>query len=141
MKLSIIPSGTDHLRSLKLWFRELHDDPDGGLSLQHELLNAILTLRYSRERDGWCNWDESYHAHLATLGRWLPNATTAERISSDVAAVQAAGDGGADDGDFADAELERLTSEVFDWCCRRREVILLPGEYDFWSDVPTDAIP
>jgi hypothetical protein len=63
-----------------------------------------------------------------------------DRIAQDLAAVKQAGDAGADKGDFADAEMDRLTTEVFLWCLKRSEVIFLPEGYDFWSDVPADAI-
>ena len=109
------------------------------MSLQHEVIDAILTLRYTRDRDGWCNWDDSYYEYLDTLWRWLPCRAKA-RIAEDLAAIKHAGDAGADEGNFADAELERLTTDVFLWCQDRPEVILLPEGYAFWSDVPTDPI-
>lgn len=140
MKLSLVSPNADYLRSLKLWFQELEEDTDGIMSLQHELIDAILTLRYTRDRDGWCNWDDSYYEYLNTLERWLPTRATATRIARDLAAIKQAGDAGADEGNFADAELKRLTSDVFLWCQDRPEVILLPNGYDFWSDVPRDAI-
>ena len=141
MKLSPVSSGGDHLRSLKQWFRELDEHADGIRSLQHELIDAILTLRYTRDRDGWRNWDESYYEYLEILGRWLPTPSTAGRIAQDLETVQYAGDKGADKGDFASAELDRLTKDVFLWCMDHSEVIFLPDGYDFWSDVPLDSIP
>lgn len=141
MKLSTASRDADHLRSLKLWFRELHEDADGSVSLQHELLDAILTLRYTRDKDGWCNWNESYHDYLDTLRTWLCRPGSLDRIAQDIATVQHAGDSGADDGEFADTELARLTSDVFLWCLERSDLILLPGGYHFWSDVPSDCIP
>ncbi len=140
MKLSSASLFADRFRSLKKWFQELEEDTDGIRSLQHEVIDAILVLRYTKDRDGWCNWDESYYEYLDTLGRWLPTPTSVDRIAKDLAAVKKAGDAGADEGDFADAEINRLTKEVFLWCRKRPEIILLPKGYDFWSDVPTDAI-
>lgn len=140
MKLSSANPRTDHVKNLKRWFQELEEDTDGIRSLKHEVIDAILILRYTRDRDGWCNWDESYYDYLDTLGRWLPTSATAKRIAQDLAAVKHAGDSGADKGDFADAEMDRLISDVFLWCQKHSEVILLPEGFDFWSDVPTDAI-
>ncbi|HEX5222800.1 MAG TPA: hypothetical protein VFZ59_24805 [Verrucomicrobiae bacterium] len=140
MKLSSVSQTADHLQSLKQWFEELEEDTDGIRSLQHEVIDAILVLHHTRERDGWCNWDESYYDYLDTLGRWLPTPFSANRIAQDLAAVKHAGDVGADHGDFAHAEMERLTTDVFVWCLKRPDVIFLPDKYDFWSDVPTDAI-
>ena len=140
MKLSPASPHADHGRSLKQWFQELEEDTDGIRSLQHEVIDAILVLRYTRDRDGWCNWDESYYDYLETLGRWLPGPASSARIAKDLAAVKQAGDAGADKGDFADTEMDRLTTDVFLWCLNRPEVIFLPNGYDFWSDVPTGAI-
>lgn len=140
MKLSLVSLHTDQFRSLKQWFQELEGDSDGIMSLQHEVIDAILTLRYTRDRDGWCNWDDSYHEYLNTLERWLPTQNTATRIAKDLAVIKHAGDAGADEGNFADAELERLTRDVFLWCQDRPKAIPLPDGYDFWSDVPPDAI-
>jgi hypothetical protein len=140
MKLSTASPNADHVGSLKQWFRELDEDTDGIRSLQHEVIDAILVLQCTRDRDGWCNWDESYYEYLDTLGRWLPTPVSADRIAQDLSAVKQAGDAGADKGDFAEAEMDRLTTDVFLWCLKRSEVILLPEGYDFWSDVPTDVI-
>jgi hypothetical protein len=140
MKLSSASPHADHIRSLKLWFQELEEDTDAIRSLQHEVIDAVLVLRYTRDRDGWCNWDESYYHFLDTLGRWLPTPASANRIVQDLAAVKQAGDAGGDEGDFADAEMDRLTADVFLWCLKHSEVIFLPEGYDFWSDVPADAI-
>ncbi|MDB6025815.1 MAG: hypothetical protein JWM68_2038 [Verrucomicrobiales bacterium] len=140
MKLSPASPQTDHIRSLKQWFQELEEDTDGLGSLQYEVIDAILVLRYTRDRDGWCNWDESYYNYLDTLGRWLPTPASGDRIVQDLAAVKQAGDAGADAGDFADAEMDRLTMDVFLWCRKHSEVLLLPEGYDFWSDVLVDAI-
>lgn len=139
MKLSSA-NPSDPIRSLKQWFQELEEDTDGIRSLQHEVIDAILVLRYTRDRDGWGNWDESYYDYLDTLERWLPTPASVNRIAQDLAAVKEAGDAGADKGDFADAEMARLTMDVFLWCLKRSEVIFLPEGYDFWSDVPADAI-
>jgi hypothetical protein len=140
MKLSLVSPQAEHVRTLKQWFRELEEDTDGIRSLQHEIIDAVLVLRYTRDRDGWCNWDDSYYEYLDTLGRWLPGSASNDRIARDLAAVKHAGDSGADEGDFADAEMDRLTSEVFLWCLEHSEVIFLPEGYDFWSDVPVDGI-
>ena len=140
MKLSPANPHTDHIWALKKWFKELDEDTDGIRSLQHEVIDAILILRYTRDRDGWCNWDESYYDYLVTLGRWLPTSTSADRIAQDLEAVKQAGDEGADEGDFANAEMDRLTTDVFLWCLKHSKVIFLPDGYDFWSDVPVDAI-
>jgi hypothetical protein len=140
MKLSPFNRHADHIRSLKQWFQGLEEDTDGITSLQHEVIDAILTLRYTRDRDGWCNWDDSYYEYLETLGRWLSSTATADRIAQDLAAVKKAGDAGADEGDFADAEMDRLTKDVFLWCLDHSQVILLPDGYDFWSEVAVNAI-
>jgi hypothetical protein len=140
MKLSPVSSHADHRQSLKQWFKELEEDTDAIRSLQHEVIDAILVLRYTRDRDGWCNWDETYYEFLDTLERWLPTAASADRIAQDLEAVKQAGDSGADKGDFADEEMGGLTTEVFRWCLDHSEVILLPEGYDFWSEVPVDAI-
>lgn len=140
MKLSLVSPRANHLEILKRWFLELEEDTDGIRSLQHEMIDAILTLRHTHDRDGWCNWDDSYYEYLDTLERWLASRTTMTRISKDLAAIKRAGDEQADEGNFADAELERLTTDVFLWCRDRPEVILLPEGYDFWSDVPVHAI-
>lgn len=140
MKLSPPNPHADHAQNLKQWFRELEEDTDGIGSLQHEVIDAILVLRYTRERDGWCNWDESYYEYLDTLGRWLPTPASAKRIAQDLAAVKQAGDVGADKGNFADAEMDRITADVFFWCLKHSGLICLPESYDFWSDVPVDAI-
>lgn len=140
MILSSADVHANSVRSLKQWFRELSEDVDGMRSLQYEVVDAILILRYTRERDCWINWDESYHEYLETLGRWLPTPDSADRINQDLAAVKRAGDSGADTGDFADAEMERLTKDVFLWCLDHAEVTLLPEGYHFWSDVPIDAV-
>jgi hypothetical protein len=140
MKLSPVSQSADHLRSLQQWFEELEEDADGIRSLHHELIDAILVLHRTRDRDGWCNWDESYHDYLDTLGRWLRTPFSAERIAQDLAAVKQAGDSGADKGNFAHAQLDRLTTDVFLWCLKRSDVIFLPEGYDFWSDVPANAI-
>ena len=87
------------------------------------MIDAILVLRYTRDRDGWCNWDESYYDYLDTLSRWLPTAASADRIARDLEAVKQAGDAGADEGDFADEEMDRLTMDVFLWYLKRSEVI------------------
>lgn len=140
MKLSSVSQSADQLESLRRWFDELEEDTDGIRSLHHEVIDAILVLLHTRDRDGWCNWNDSYYEYLDTLGRWLPTPFSAARIAQDLAAVKQAGDVGANSGDFADAELDRLTTDVFVWCLKRPEVIFLPEGYDFWSDVPTDAI-
>src|SRR4029077_5148204 len=140
MKLSPVNRHADHVRSLKQWFQELEEDTDGITSLQHGVIDAILTLRYTRDRDGWCNWDDTYYDYLDILGRWFSSTATADRIAQDLAAVKKAGDAGADEGDFADAEMDRLSKDVFIWCLDHSQVILLPDGYDFWSEVPVDAI-
>jgi hypothetical protein len=140
MKLSPVSQSADQLRSLQQWFDELEEDTDGIRSLQHEVIDAILVLHSTRDRDGWGNWDESYYDYLDTLGRWLPTPFSADRIAQDLAAVKQAGDSGADRGDFAHAEMDRLTTDVFVWCLKRPEVICLPEGYDFWSNVPTNVI-
>ena len=141
MKLSSATRDADHLRSLKLWFRELDEDAEGIGSLHYEVVDAILTLRHTRDKDGWCNWDESYHEYLNTLRRWLCREGASERVSADIAAVQQAGDSGADEGEFADDEMKRLTTDVFLWCSARPETFPMPSGYVFWSDVPTEMIP
>lgn len=140
MKLSPASPHADQIQTLKRWFKELEEDTDGIRSLQHEVIDAILVLRYTRDRDGWCNWDESYYYYLDTLGRWLPSPDSTRRIAQDLAAVKQAGDSGADKGDFADDEMDRLTTDVFLWCLKHPKVIFLPEGFDFWSDVPTDAV-
>jgi hypothetical protein len=140
MKLSAVSSNADPVESLQQWFEELEEDADDIRSLQHEVIDAILVLRYTRDRDGWCNWDDSYYDYLDTLERWLPAHASAERIARDLAEVKQAGDASADEGDFADAAMDRLTMDVFLWCQEGSDVIFLPDGYEFRTDVPPDAI-
>lgn len=140
MKLSQPVCPTDAVRCLKHWFQELSSDPDGMKTLQHDLIDALLSLRHQANKDGWMNWGGNYEEMTDLLLVHLPVGEDAERIHRDIRAIREAGEKGADEGRFAYEEIDRLCFDLLRWCQQRREWIRLPEGYHFWADVPASAL-
>ena len=108
-------------------------------SLQYELIDALLSLRYQAHKDGWANWGGNYAEMVDLLQAHLPAGEKHQRILRDLAAIRIAGEGTSGIGSMAYAELDRLFKDLMLWCEARPEWISLPDGIVFWSDVPPTA--
>jgi hypothetical protein len=138
MKLSKPMDSHDPVKCLKHWDKELENSHEGTATLQHELIEALLSLRSQGVRDGWANWSEGSMEMLDLLRRYLPAGSEKARILSDLDKIQSYGEG---DDAIGYAEIDRLASDMFHWCSERPVWIQLPEGYQFWLDVPPEAVP
>ncbi len=133
MRLSKPIDRADPVRTLRRWFDELSQDWTGAASLQHALIDAILTLRHTWEKDGWCNWGEDYVELVDLLARHLTTGQAGQRTLRDLSMVKLAGP---DEELSATDELDRLTKDVMIWCEQHPVWIQLPEGFHFWDDAP-----
>lgn len=141
MRLTKPADRRDSVKTLKVWCEELCRDADGIQSLQYELIQALLGLRSQANRDGWMNWGSNYEELVDLLLKFFPSGPRRDGIHADLEAIREAGQTGADHGRMAYKELDRLCTDLVQWCVQRRELILLPEGHLFWSDVPPEMIP
>ena len=137
MKLFRPADPNDPVRSLKHWAEELSAEPEGPSTLQYELIEALLGLRSQGIRDGWANWSGSGIEMLELLRTHLPSGSQRDRILADLNGIQVSAE---TEGRFAYKEIDRLSSDLLRWCMDRPQWIHLPEGYQFWLDVPGDAV-
>ena len=137
MKLSKPVDPNDPVRSLKHWAEDLSAEQDGQSTLQYELIEALLGLRSQGIRDGWANWSGGSVEMLDLLRAHLPSGSQRDRILADLNEIQVSAE---TEGHFAYDEIDRLPADLLRWCIERPQWIRLPEGYQFWLDVPRDAV-
>ena len=141
MTLSKPINRADAFATLKKWQKELSEDAEGSATLQYELIAALLSLRSQANREGWAHWPGPYPEMIELLESHFPFGPEADRIRTDLKTIRSAGEATDGTGNCAYTELDRLLNDMVHWCLERPQGIALPKGYDFWLDVPADAVP
>jgi hypothetical protein len=121
---------------LKKTYESLSEAIGGPESLQYAIVDTYLSLRSQAHRDGWMNWSDFYEEGIDLLSAHVPTGAgqDAERIRADLEAIREAGQSGADEGRFGYDELERVATDVVQWCGRNKRLIALSDRADSWFD-------
>ena len=107
-------------------------------TLQGELVRCINNLADEASRNGWMNWDVGDEESIETLRRYLPDKKVfpepvRNEIHSALDKIRYAGEKGADEGEFASAEIKFIASHVAAWCNFQHDLIYKNPEA-IWLD-------